>query len=52
MSLQWGAHRTRVRLIVLAAFVAVAAVVAVTAQAASARPATRTPSAGLAAKSP
>ena len=38
MSLQWAAHRTRVRLIVLAAIVAVAAVLAVTAQAASARP--------------
>ena len=38
MSLQWAAHRTRVRLIVLAAIVAVATVLAVTAQAASAPP--------------
>jgi pimeloyl-ACP methyl ester carboxylesterase len=38
MSLQWAAHRTRVRLIALAAIVAAATVLAVTAQAASARP--------------
>src|SRR6516225_9133243 len=38
MSHQWAAHRTRLRLIVLAAIVAVATVLAVTAQAASARP--------------
>jgi pimeloyl-ACP methyl ester carboxylesterase len=38
MSHQWAAHRTRLRLIILAAIVAVAAVLAVTTQAASARP--------------
>jgi pimeloyl-ACP methyl ester carboxylesterase len=38
MSPQWAAPRTRVRLIVLAAIVAIATVLAVTAQAASARP--------------
>jgi pimeloyl-ACP methyl ester carboxylesterase len=38
MSLQWTAHRKRVRLFVVAAIATVATVVAVTAQAASARP--------------
>jgi pimeloyl-ACP methyl ester carboxylesterase len=40
MSHQWAVHWTRLRLIVLAAIVAVATVLAVTAQAASARPST------------